>query len=283
MKPNRETPWSFSVALSSNHQYSLELIAHQVASSFVHQRASDGYVNATDLCSAAKKRWHQYVGQEATGNFLRALAKKQGVAVEDLAQADLTPGRPESVWVHPKVAIHLAQWLSADFAVLVSEWVYDWLSGSRGRGAELPYHIKRHMANAAKIPHTHFSILQEMTNYLIAPMELSGYTLPERLVPDISQGRMFCKWAREQLGLDTDSLPTYEHQYPDGRRVPAKLYPVEHLGAFRAFISNVWMPTRAEDYFRQRDPAALIALDKILKIAFQTTGGKAASTAMLNK
>jgi hypothetical protein len=242
-----------------------------VASSFVHQRASDGYVNATDLCTAAKKRWHQYVSQESTGLFLRALAKKQGVTVDELAQADLTAGKPESVWAHPKVAIHLAQWLSADFAVLVSEWVYDWLSGTTQRRAELPYHIRRHMANAAKIPNTHFSILQEMTNYLIAPLELNGYSLPERLVPDISQGRMFCKWAREQLGLDTDALPTYEHQYPDGRRVPAKLYPVEHLGAFRAFINEVWMPTRAEDYFKRRDPSALIALDKLLRVTFSPT------------
>jgi hypothetical protein len=82
---------------------------------------------------------------------------------------------------------------------------------------------------------------------------------------------MFCKWAREQLSLDTDSLPTYEHLYPDGRRVPAKLYPVEHLGAFRNFINEVWMPTRAEDYFKQRDPAALIALDKMLRVSYQAS------------
>ena len=158
--------------MPSNHQYSLELITHEVASSFVHQRASDGYVNATDLCAAAKKRWHNYVREETTGNFLRALGKKLGVAPKDLTPASLKQGEPDSVWVHPKVAVHLAQWLSADFAVLVSEWVYDWLSGSKSRNAELPYHLKRHMTNAAKIPLSHFSILQEMTTYLIAPLEV---------------------------------------------------------------------------------------------------------------
>lgn len=255
--------------MSSNHQYSLELITHQVASSFVQQRASDGYVNATDLCSAAKKRWHQYVSQESTGQFLRALGKKLNSAPAELAQANLTPGQPESVWVHPKVAIHLAQWLSADFAVLVAEWVYDWLNGARSRSAELPYHLKRHMANASKVPPSHFSIMQEMTTYLIAPLEVNGYTLPSHMVPDISQGQMFCRWARDNLKLDTDALPTYEHEYPDGRRFPAKLYPVEHLGSFRKFINEVWMPNRAEGYFKERDPAALIALDKVLRVTYQ--------------
>lgn len=256
--------------MAFNHQYSLELIAHKVDSSFVHQRASDGYVNATDLCVAAKKKWHNYLREETAGHFLRALSAKIGVSVPDLTQTTTEAGRPDSVWVHPKVAVHLAQWLSADFAVRVSEWVYDWLSGAKKAVGPMPYHLQRHMTNAGKIPPTHFSILQEMTTYLIAPMEVNGYTLPERMVPDISQGKMFCKWAREQLDLDTDALNTYEHEYPDGRRYPAKLYPVEHLGSFRKFINEVWMPSRAEAYFRERDPVALLALDKILRITYQT-------------
>jgi hypothetical protein len=35
----------------------------------------------------------------------------------------------QGTWVHPQVAIHLAQWLSPTFAVKVSKWVFNWMSG----------------------------------------------------------------------------------------------------------------------------------------------------------
>ena len=253
------------------HQYSFELIDHAIEKSVIRQRSKDGYINATELCEAAGKRWHNYIMNETTGSFMRALAAKTRISVAELNQEVRTPEGVVSTWVHPKVAIHLGQWLSADFAVLVAEWVYDWMSGKGAPASskEMPYHLKRHMTNVGKVPPTHFSILQEMTVTLIAPLEAQGYTLPEDMVPDISQGKLFCKFARESLGLDTDALPTYQHEYPDGRVYPAKLYPVKHLGEFRTFINEVWMPERAEKYFRERDPQALPLLDKVLRISYQ--------------
>lgn len=37
--------------------------------------------------------------------------------------------KERGTYVHPKVAIHLAQWLSPKFAVFVTEVVFDWMSG----------------------------------------------------------------------------------------------------------------------------------------------------------
>lgn len=54
------------------------------------------------------------------------------------------------ITVHPQVAINLGQWLSAKFAVQVSKWVYDWMSG-KGQSAKLPYHLERHLINLNKI------------------------------------------------------------------------------------------------------------------------------------
>lgn len=254
--------------MAPKHQYSLELIPRKVKESTIQQRASDGYINATELCLVAGQQWHRYIWLETTGHFLRTLAGKEGLTVPQLCE-DRSNG---VVWVHPKVALHLAQWLSPEFAVQVTDWVYEWMSGG-GKPAPssggLPYHLERHMANVGKVPHTHFSILQEMTTSLIAPLEVQGYTLPEKMLPDISQGRMFCKFARETLGIDTDELPTYDHEFPDGRIVSAKLYPVEYLGYFRKFISDVWLPERAATYFRERDPKALPMLDKVLSIEYK--------------
>lgn len=253
------------------HQYSLDLITHTVNSDVIEQRASDGYINASQLCTVAGKQWYQYSREETAGHFRRALASKTGISEQTLIQQVPTASGLPATWVHPQVALHLAQWLSAEFAVQVTEWIQEWMSGGRrpARGGQIPYHLERHMANVGKVPLTHFSILQEMTMTLIAPLEALGYTLPPEMVPDISQGRMFCKFAREQLGLDTDALPTYTHTFPDGREVQAKLYPVIHLGHFRKFISETWMPERAEGYFRDRDPQALPLLDKVLRISYE--------------
>ena len=251
---------------SPKHQSSFHLITHQIDRNIIDQRASDGYINASQLCKVAGKRWHNYVRNETTGHFLRALEAKTRISVSLLNQEVIDENGLHSTWVHPKVAIHLAQWLSADFAVQVSEWVYEWMSGTPQQPRQLPYHLRRHMLNLGKIPATHFSILQELTASLIGPLEAQGYTMPQSMMPDISQGKMFCKFARENLGLDTDSLPTYKHEFEDKRIVDAKLYPVEALGQFRAYIANVWLVERAAQYFRERDPDALPYLDRFLQL-----------------
>jgi hypothetical protein len=244
------------------HQLSFELINREVEKSLIHQRSGDGYINASQLCQAAGKRWHNYIVVESTGAFIRALAAKtEEVLIQEVINSD----RTVSVWVHPKVAIHLAQWLSADFAVQVADWVFDWMSGAKV-SSKLPYHLERHMLNLSKIPTGYFSVLQEMTNVLVAPMEAQGYRLPQEMMPDISHGRMFCKHLREKMQIDTDTLPTYTHSFPDGREVEAKLYPVDLLGVFRTLLAEDWLPYKAAKYFKTRDAAAALALDKILMI-----------------
>jgi hypothetical protein len=105
-------------------------------------------------------------------------------------------------------------------------------------------------------------MLNEMIFGLIAPLESIGYTLPDDMVPDISEGKMFCRWLREVRGIDTDSLPTYRHEYADGRVVHPKLYPNEVLPDFRKHLHQVWLPTKAEAYFSSRDPKALPFLER---------------------
>ena len=69
-------------------------------------------------------------------------------------------------WVHPQVAINLGQWVSAPFAVQVSQWVYDWMSGqSRSADIEVPYHLRRYVANFQNVPVGHFSMLTEILRH----------------------------------------------------------------------------------------------------------------------
>lgn len=255
------------------HQYSLPLITHQVQNSIVEQRASDGYINATAMCKAAGKLFGHYRSNDTTEAFLQALEADIGIPISKLIQVVRGANVTQGTWVHPQVAINLAQWLSPQFAVQVSKWVFDWMSG-KGQPAKLPYHLERHLMNQNKIPLGYFSVLQEMTNFLVGPLEANGYRLPEKCVPDIAHAKLLCKHLRDDHGVDTKTLDKYPHEFPDGRIVQANLYPVKYLGAFRQLMAEVWMPQHAAAYFQARDPAALPALDKILLLSQATSPAK---------
>lgn len=248
-----------------NHQYSLTLIPHKVQNSVIDQRAEDGYINATAMCKAAGKLMADYMRLGSTKDFLSELHSDMGIPISELVQS-VKGGESQlqGTWVHPQVAIHLAQWLSPKFAVQVSKWVHEWMTGKHPVATKMPFHLERHMLNFHKIPTGYFSVLQEMTNALVAPMEAQGYRMPESMMPDITHGKMLCQHLRGKHGVDTDALPTYEHEFPDGRVVNAKLYPLDYLGEFRVMLAKVWMAEKAADYFKKRDPVALAALDKIL-------------------
>lgn len=244
----------------------LDLIPHPVQGGIIYQRPKDGYINATAMCQAAGKEWSAYRRLTTTAEFLEELGSVLKISRTELVHS-ISGGDPrlQGTWVHPQIAIHLAQWCSAAFAVQVSQWVYDWMSGAKSATRiEVPYHLRRYIANHQNVPVGHFSILTEMTQVLIAPMEMMGYTLPEHMVPDISQGLMFCKWLRDKHGIDTKALPTYSHRYEDGRVVQAKAYPESLLAEFRKHFREEWMPNRAIDYFRSRDSEALAYLPKLL-------------------
>lgn len=248
-------------------QTHFDLIPRVAQGATIYQRPADGYINATAMCQAAGKLWGDYRRLNATEAYLAALSADMGIPISELAQS-MKGGdtRSQGTWVHPDVAVHLAQWLSPQFAVQVSKWVREWMSG-RARPAApnvVPYHLRRYVANQRNVPTGHFSILTEMTQALIAPLELMGYTLPEHLVPDISHGKMFCKWLRDVHGVDTDALPTYTHIYEDGRRVRAKAYRENLLADWRRHFREEWLPNRSIDYFRSRDSVALEYLPNLL-------------------
>jgi len=249
--------------MNENHR---ELIPHMIEGEVISLRAKDGYVHATAMCKAAGKLWNNYWRNDATQAFLEELSAVTRIRVTELIQ-QVRGGTPElqGTWVHHKVAIHLAQWLSPRFAVQVSTWVYEWMTlGAPQTKPELPFHLRRYIKNYQNVPAGHFSVLTEVTLVLIAPLEFMGYTLPESMWPDISQGKMFAKWLRNH-GIEPNDLPTYLHEFEDERpSVRAKAYPESLLAEFRAYIRNVWMPTRAMDYFKNRDKTALTYLPKLL-------------------
>jgi hypothetical protein len=86
----------------------------------ITRRTTDGYVNATAMCKANKKRWSDYRESDRCQQYLDALAQTTEIPVFDLIEA--RQGQGGGTWAHPQVAVDLARWISAPFAVWMDGW-----------------------------------------------------------------------------------------------------------------------------------------------------------------
>lgn len=248
----------------------LQLIEHPVGIEVVTQRPNDGYINATELCQGAGKLFGNYHQTAQTKAFLEELAAVIGIPITgNGGLVQIRQGgndkASQGTWVHPRVAINLGQWLSPEFDVAVSGWVFDWMSGILRTPQTT--HVHRYMQNRAKIPHTHFSMLNEIYLHLLAPLEEAGVPLPDNMLPDASTGRMFSGFLRGR-GIAPEEFPSYPHEFSDGSRpvVQARLYPIAYLADFRRYFHEEWLPDRAMDYFKERLPQALPHLRQMLRL-----------------
>jgi hypothetical protein len=90
-----------------------------------YQRA-DGFVNATKLCQSGGKEWGHYRENGRTQRYLETLSRSIGIPIDVLINTK-TVGSNEDrgTWVHPRIATHLAQWISVEFEVQVNAWLVE--------------------------------------------------------------------------------------------------------------------------------------------------------------
>src|ERR1700678_3288414 len=106
---------------------STEIINRMYNSKLIEQRRSDRYMNATAMCQANGKLWGHYWKNESSQEYVNELSTTIGIPILDLVQSEVG-GSHSGTWVHPRIAIHLAQWCSAKFAVAVSGWIEELLT-----------------------------------------------------------------------------------------------------------------------------------------------------------
>lgn len=84
----------------------------------------DGYINATQLCKAGKKNFNDWNSLDNTKYLLNELSRSAGIPA-DLLIHSITSGKNEDrkTWIHPDLAVQLAQWISPIFALKVSRWI----------------------------------------------------------------------------------------------------------------------------------------------------------------
>jgi hypothetical protein len=105
----------------------MNLITHSLGNKTIMQRPEDGYMNATAMCKATDKLFADYNRLSTTTAFLSALSSDMGIPISELIQTVKGGKGQQGTWVHPHVAMHLAQWLSPEFAVKVSRWIFEWM------------------------------------------------------------------------------------------------------------------------------------------------------------
>lgn len=103
----------------------------------------------------------------------------------------------------------------------------------------------------ARIPHLYWAIITELHRE-VRIAELLGL-LDGGAFPEISVGRMWAAYVREQLHIDTNKLPTYPHSGPGIKRESlAKCYPMDILEDFRKWFRFVYLPNHCPVYVANR-------------------------------
>ena len=89
----------------------------------------DGFINATQLCKAGGKlfaNWYQLDGtKELITELGSHLSENLIIGISVIKFVDTTRGKYGSSWIHPDLAIQLAQWISPKFALQVSRWIIE--------------------------------------------------------------------------------------------------------------------------------------------------------------
>ena len=110
----------------------------------ITRRTTDGFVNATAMAKASGKQWSSYRETDRASTYIEALSRNTEIRVTSLYIAK--PG--EGTWIHPRLAVDFARWISADFAVWMDTWFIEEISGiSRVQDTQVPALPPTHQAD----------------------------------------------------------------------------------------------------------------------------------------
>lgn len=85
----------------------------------------DGFINATAMCKAGGKKFNDWKRLESTKEFINEMNEigSTGIPADLIITISKGPNDSRGSWIHPDLAVQLAQWISPKFALKVSRWV----------------------------------------------------------------------------------------------------------------------------------------------------------------
>lgn len=165
------------------------------------KQRDDGYLNATEMCKVGKKKYNDYDRLNQTKEYLEALNRSTGIPADLLIEKIITgPNDNRGTWVHPRVAIHLAQWVSPQFAVQVTDWVLRFMSGDLTLVSDI---VKRHdEINDTKTEILLNTMSNQINEYKVQVIELNKIkdTL-EKQVENLN--KFICKYCNRRYSSTT--------------------------------------------------------------------------------
>jgi len=256
----------------------LMLVPHSYQGALISQRATDGYINATAMCRAAAKEWANYNQNSSTRAFLQALEGSLGIPRDLIVQSILSgPNEARGTWIHPQVAIHLAQWLSPEFAVKVTEWVYEWMSGKHPSDKIWAQFQDRVSLVYDNVPDGYFCVFREIAD-VFAALISNGCNPGTKMLLDISVGMHWASyWKSAKLAEKFGERRYFDHFYPQyfaqshANPQPAACYPEDAIPTFRRWLRDIYvqhkMPTYLKTQVQQKKLPAEIANNALAALA----------------
>lgn len=132
----------------------------------IQRREADGFVNATAMCKAGGRLFADYARLARTQEYMAALAdvvpeKPCGAAVAgnpitgSALIHTIQGGTPslQGTWIHPRLAIDLARWISPAFAVWMDGWFLESVAGPAPRLSKGVHVVAASQRGAAMIWH----------------------------------------------------------------------------------------------------------------------------------
>jgi len=118
---------------------------------FEFQYRNDDYVNLTKMCKQAKRLLSTYLRSSHYKNFIKELALSQNCTAEELIQKRVG-GVPseQGTYGHPMLAIHLAQWLSPQFALAVAKLTQSYLTADISLAEDILNRTSTNSLNSSK-------------------------------------------------------------------------------------------------------------------------------------
>ena len=116
----------FIIEETDNEEEDKQLPPLEVGKGYsIEHREEDGYINVTNLCKAGDKLFKNWKKTQKTKAFLEVLSSTVLIGTVELIKQNSGGNGERHTWVHPQVAINIAQWISPSFDVKVSGWVYE--------------------------------------------------------------------------------------------------------------------------------------------------------------
>lgn len=129
-------------------------------------------------------------------------------------------------------------------------------------------------------PFGFFGVFREIA-IMIVPMIRNGVIISDKVVPDISVGRAWSDfWKENNFDSIYGDRTRYNHEYPDyypqskSNPQPSFAYPNEALGAFRTWLQSNYISNKFPKYLLDRTKEGKLGFDVANK-AYQSFGGKA--------